>query len=103
MYFYTDSSRENAQAGEEYEELRALLAAILCEKVQRQEDYDENIKDILVEVLYHLINNFNYLIYEKEELKEDINLFRRYHSISKYISNNYDQNITLKDIAEKEF
>lgn len=103
MYFYTDSSRENAQAGEEYEELRALLAAILCEKVQKQEDYDENIKDILVELLYHLINNFNYLVYEKEELKEDINLFRRYHSISKYISNNYNQNITLKDIAEKEF
>lgn len=103
MYFYTNSSIENAQAGEEYEELRALLAAILCEKVQMQEDYDENIKDILVELLYHIINNFNYLIYEKEELKEDINLFRRYHSISKYISNNYNQNITLKDIAEKEF
>ncbi|NLM34306.1 MAG: helix-turn-helix domain-containing protein [Clostridiales bacterium] len=103
MYFYTDSSTENAQAGEEYEELRALLAAILCEKVQKQEDYDENIKEILVELLYHLINNFNYLVYEKEELKEDINLFRRYHSISKYIANNYNQNITLQDIAEKEF
>lgn len=103
MFFYTNTSTQDAQSSEEYDELRTYLSRILCEIYQKQEDYDEEIENILVDLLYHLINNFNYLIYGKEELKEDINLFRRYHSIYKYIINNYNSNITLQDIAEKEF
>lgn len=103
MYFYTNTSTPHVQVTEEYDELRTYLSIILYEITQREEGYDEEIKRILVELLYHLINNFNYLIYEKEELKEDRDLFKRYHSISKYIFNNYKSNITLQDIAEKEF
>lgn len=103
MFFYTKSSSLTSQESDEYEELRTYLARILCEIVQKQENYDEEIENILVDLLYHLINNFNYLIFEKEELKDDINLFQRYHSIYKYISNNYNNNITLQDIADKAF
>lgn len=103
MFFYTKSSSLHSQASDEYDELRTYLSRVLCEIVQKQEDYDEEIEHILVDLLYHLINNFNYLIYEKEELKEDINQLQRYHSISKYIYNNYNNNITLQDIANKEF
>lgn len=103
MFFYTKSSDINSQSSNEYNELRTYLARILCEMVQKQENYDEEIEHILVDLLYHLLNNFNYLIYEKEELKDDVNLFQRYHSIYKYINNNYKSNITLQDIAEKEF
>lgn len=103
MFFYTDTSSANSQTSDEYDELRTYLARVLCETVQRQENYDEEIEHSLVDLLYHLLNNFNYLVHEKEELKEDINLFQRYHSILKYISNNYSSNITLQDIAEKEF
>lgn len=103
MFFYTKSSGIAYQTEEEYDELRTYLSRILCEVVQKQEDYDNKVEGILVELLYHLINNFNYLIFEKEELKEDINLFQRYHSIYKYISNNYNNNITLQDIADKAF
>lgn len=103
MFFYTKSSTHNSQASDEYDDLRTYLSRILCEVVQKQESYDDEIKNILVTLLYHLINNFNYLIYEKEELKEDVNLFQRYHSIYKYISNNYNNNITLQDIADKAF
>lgn len=103
MFFYTKSSTQHSQSSSEYDELRTYLSRILCEVVQKQEDYDEEIVSILVNLLYHLINNFNYLIYEKEELKEDVNLFQRYHSIYKYISNNYNANITLQDIADKAF
>lgn len=103
MIFYTNTSSPSAQSSEEYDELRTYLCRILCEIYQKQEDYDEEVENILVDLLYHLINNFNYLIYDKEELKEDINLFRRYHNILKYITNNYNSNITLQDIADKEF
>ena len=103
MFFYTNSSSPISQSSDEYEELRTFLARILCEIVQKQEDYNKEIENILVDLLYHLINNFNYLVFEKEELKEDVNLFQRYHSIYKYISNNYNNNITLQDIADKAF
>lgn len=102
MFFYTKSGAD-CQSEDEYDELRTYLSRILCEVVQKQEDYDNKVEGILVELLYHLINNFNYLIFEKEELKEDINLFQRYHSIYKYISNNYNNNITLQDVADKTF
>lgn len=103
MFFYTNSSTPSSQVSDEYEDLRTYLARILCEAVQKQEGYDKEVENLLVDLLYHLINNFNYLIVEKEELKEDVNLFQRYHTIYKYISNNYNSNITLQDIAEKAF
>ncbi|MBM6861539.1 helix-turn-helix transcriptional regulator, partial [Clostridium saudiense] len=89
--------------GEEYDELKAFLAKLLCEYVQKLEDYDEEIEDLLIHLLYHLINNFHYLTTDKEELKEKTEQLDRYHRISKYIFNNYNNNITLKDIAKKEF
>ena len=103
MLFYTKSSQVNAQLGEEYDELREFLSQILCESVQKQDNYDEEIENILVKLLYHLINNFNYLIYEKEELKFNKDQLQRYHSISKYIYNNFEKNLTLQDISNKEY
>lgn len=103
MLFYTNSSEKDAQLGDEYEDLREYLAQILCESVQKQDDYDEEIEDLLIKLLYHLINNFNYLIYENEELKFNKEQLQRYHSISKYIYNNYEKNLTLQDISDKEY
>ena len=103
MFFYTNSEDKNSQQGEAYEELRTFLSIILCEAIQRREDYDEYIERNLIDLLYHLINNFNYLVYDQEELKEAGEDLERYHRISKYIYNNYNNNITLQDIAEKEF
>ena len=76
---------------------------MLCEYVQKLEDYDEEIEELLITLLYHLVNNFHYLTHEKEELKEKTDQLARYHRISKYIYNNYNNNITLKEIAKKEF
>ncbi len=103
MFFYTNTTDDKAQEGEEYDILRTFLAKILCEAVQRQDNYDEEIEDILIDLLYHLINNFHYLMYEKEELKEKEHQLERYHRIAKYIFNNYNDNITLSDIAKQEF
>ncbi|MFL7795875.1 helix-turn-helix domain-containing protein [Clostridium chauvoei] len=103
IFFYTNTSDDNAQDGEEYDDFRIFLSRILCETVQKTEDYDEVVEATLVDLLYHLINNFHYLTYEKEELKEKADQLARYHRISKYIFNNYDSNITLQDIAKKEF
>ena len=101
MFFYTANTGE--QESEEYDDLRTFLSIILCEAIQKHDNYDEEIEDTLVDLLYHLINNFNYLTYEKEELKENEEQLERYHRISKFIFNNYNNNITLQDIANKEF
>lgn len=103
MFFYTNITDDNGQKGEEYDELRVFLSRITCEAVQRQDNYDEAIEDILVKILYHLINNFHYLTSEREDLKENEEQLERYHRITKYIFNNYDDNITLQDIAKKNF
>lgn len=103
MFFYTNTSDEGAQDSEEYDELRTFLSIILCEFVQKSANYDEEIEDNLVRLLYYLINNFHYLMYEQEELKENEEQLERYHRIAKYIFNNYNNNITLQDIADKEF
>ncbi|MBS5884693.1 MAG: helix-turn-helix domain-containing protein [Clostridium sp.] len=103
IFFYTNSTDDGAQEGEEYDLLRNFLAKLLCEAIQKIDDYDKEIESILIDLLYHLINNFHYLTYEKEELKEKTEQLARYHRISKYIFNNYDSNITLQEIAKKEF
>lgn len=103
MFFYTNITDDNGQKGEEYDELRTFLSRVTCEAVQRQDNYDEAIEDILVKILYHLINNFHYLTSEREDLKENEEQLERYHRITKYIFNNYNDNITLQDIAKKEF
>lgn len=101
IFFYTNTSKEGSQESEEYLVLKTLLAEILCEMVQKQEDYDEEIESILIKLLFHIINNFHYLISGENDLSEE--QFDRYHRISKYIFNNYNNNITLQDIAKKEF
>lgn len=103
IFFYTNTTDDGAQEGEEYDFFRNFLAKLLCEAVQKLDDYDKEIESILIDLLYHLINNFHYLTYEKEELKEKTEQLARYHRISKYIFNNYDSNITLQEIAKKEF
>ena len=103
IFFYTNSDDKGAQDDEAYDDLRTLLSIILCEIVQKQEDYDEAIENTLIKLLYHLLNNFHYLIYEKEELRDNREQLERYHRISKYIFNNYNNNITLQEIAKKEF
>ena len=61
IFFYTNSTDDGAQEGEEYDLLRNFLAKLLCENVQKLDDYDKEVEDILINSLYHLINNFHYL------------------------------------------
>lgn len=103
MFFYTNSSYYKSQEEEKYHVLRRLLSILVYEAVRKQQDYEDHIKDTLVELLYHLINNFHQLIYEKDDLKENEEQFERYDRIVRYIYNNYKYKISLQDIAKKEF
>jgi AraC-like DNA-binding protein len=103
MFFFTNTTDDRAQESNKYDALRIFLSKITCEAIQKQDNYDEEIETILIDLLYHLINNFHYLMYENEDLKEKEEQLERYHRISKYIFNNYNDNITLQDIAKKEF
>lgn len=103
IFFYTESTGKDPQKGEKYEELRKYLSIILCEGAQKGEDYEDVIEDTLVKLLYHLINNFHYLIYEEDSLKENEEQFERYDRIIKYIYSNYTNKISLQDIARREY
>ncbi|WP_032120595.1 helix-turn-helix domain-containing protein [Clostridium amazonitimonense] len=103
VFFYTNSSEEGAQEEEKYHILRRYLSIILCELIQKGDKYEDYIEDTLVELLYHLINDFHQLIYEKEDLKENEEQFERYDRIVRYIYNNYKDKISLQDIAKKEY
>ncbi|MPQ43126.1 helix-turn-helix domain-containing protein [Clostridium tarantellae] len=103
MFFYTNTSDEGAQKEERYTIFRTLLSIILCETIQKNDNFDKEIEKKLIDLLFHLINNFHYLTYDNEDIKENQMQLERYHRISKYIFNNYNTNITLQDIANKEF
>ena len=102
-FYYTNSSDDNAQETEEYYVLRTYLSILLYEAVAKLDDYEDSIEENLLSMMYHLLNNFHYLIYEEEDLKDDEYQLERYHRIVKYISNNYMDKVTLQNIAEKEF
>lgn len=103
IYFYTNSSEEGVQEKEKYQVLRRFLSVLAYELIQKSEDYDEEIEEEMVKLLFHLLNNFHYLIYDEEGLKENEVQFERYHRISKFIYNNYMNKISLQDIAKREF
>ena len=103
VFFYTDSSEEGNQEGEKYHLLRKYISILLYEAVSKIDDYEDKIEENLLEMMYHLLNNFHYLFYEEESLKEDEVQLERYHRIIKYLSNNYMNKVSLQEIAEKEF
>ncbi|MDR7855441.1 helix-turn-helix domain-containing protein [Tissierella sp.] len=103
VFFYTNSSDEHIQNEEKYYELRRYISILLYEAVSKIDDYEDKIEENLLEMMYHLLNNFHYLFYEEESLKEDEVQLERYHRIVKYLSNNYMNKVSLQEIANKEF
>lgn len=103
VFFYTNSSEEGIQEKEEYYILRQYLSELLCEITEKHDDYDDIVRESILDLLYHLLNNFHYLFYDEESLKGDDIQLQRYHRIAKYISNNYMDKVSLQDIAKKEF
>lgn len=102
-FFYTDSTEDNAQESEKYYILRRFISILFYEVVSKIDDYEDQIEESLLEMMYHLLNNFHYLFYEEESLKDDEMQLERYHRITKYINNNYMNKVSLQDIADKEY
>jgi AraC-like DNA-binding protein/beta-xylosidase len=102
-YFYTNSSEDGSQKEEKYDFLRRYLSILACEVIQKSENFENQIQSVLVELLFHLINDFHYLNYDEKDLKENMIQFQRYHRIRKYIYNNYMNKISLQDIASLEY
>lgn len=102
-FFYTNSSEDNIQEDEKYNKLRTYISILLYEAVSKLDDYEDQIEDALLDMMYHLLNQFHYLFYEEESLREDEIQLERYHRIMKYLSNNYMNKVSLQDIAKQEF
>ncbi|MBC7087726.1 MAG: helix-turn-helix domain-containing protein [Tissierellales bacterium] len=103
IFYYTDSANLGDQDKEKYYKLKKLLAIILYEVISKLDDYEDIVEEKLLDVMYHLLNNFHYLFYDEESLKDDEIQLERYHRIMKYLSNNYMNKVSLKDIAKQEF
>lgn len=102
-FYYTNSTDDKAQEDEKYYILRRFISILLYETMSKIDDYEDAIEENLLEMMYHLLNNFHYLFYEEESLRDDEYQLERYHRIVKYLSNNYMNKVSLQDIAEKEF
>lgn len=102
-FFYTDSSNKRVQEDQAYYKLREYISILLFEVVSKLDDYEDLTEETLLQMMYHLLNNFHYLFYEGENLEEDELQLQRYHRIVKYLSNNYMNKVSLQDIADKEF
>lgn len=99
--YYIDNTEEGK--GRKYNLLKSYCARILYELNEQMEECDEALSKNLLELQYHLLNNFHYLYYEQEWLKEDPDELERFHRIVKYLSANYMEKVSLSEIAEKEF
>ena len=102
-FYYTNSSVDNIQEDEKYNKLRTFISILIYEVVSKLDDYEDQIEDALLDMMYHLLNQFHYLFYEEESLREDDIQLERYHRIMKYLSNNYMNKVSLQDIAKQEF
>ncbi len=105
VFFYTDSPEKENQESEKYQIIKRYISIFLYEVVSKIDDYEDQIEENLIEMMYHLLNNFHYLYYEGEgeSLRDDKEQFERYHRIVKYLGNNYMNKVSLQDIAEREF
>lgn len=102
LFFYTNLPGDNLD-DERYLKLKRLISEIVYEYIYRLDGYETKIEDSLVDIFYHLLNNFHYLFSEEESLKDDEELLNRYHRIVKNLSNNYNENVRLLDIAKSEY
>lgn len=101
-FFYTNASKDNVE-DERYYILARYISILFYETLSKMNDYEDKIEENLLEMMYHLLNNFHYLFYEEESLREDEVGLERYHRIIKYLNNNYMNKVSLQNIADEEF
>ncbi len=103
VYYYTDTLDGTRQTGYKYRKLREYIAILFYEFIGKEDGFEDKIEDTLLKTMYHLLNNFHYLIYEEESLKEDQIQLARFTRIISYLKKNYWNRVSLKEIAEREF
>lgn len=103
IYYYTNTLDTSRQAGYKYIKLREYITILFYEFINREDGYEERIEKNLLATMYHLLNNFHYLIYEEESLREDEIQLERFTRIISYLKKNYKEGVSLKEIASREF
>lgn len=102
-FFYTDVNPDNKRIDNDKNiKLKEYISRLLFEIEFKPENYDEKIEEELLSLMYFLLNNYHYLFYEGENLKEDDVQLERHHRIIKYLNKNYMNKVSLQEIADKE-
>lgn len=103
IHYYTDTFDGSRQKEYKYTKLREYISMLFYEFIEQEDGYEENMEDVLLKTMNHLLNNFHYLFYEEESLKEDGIQLERFTRIIYYIKQNYKEKVSLTEIAEREF
>lgn len=101
-YYYVDE-RDSHEETEKYRRLKSYMAKLSYEYFHPGEDSSFVTKELLVELMYHLLNQFHYLYYEQEELREDRLELNRFHRIFTYLDGNFKERVSLQELADQEY
>lgn len=101
-YYYVDE-RDQDQDAPKYKKLKSYMAKLSYEYFYPREDSSSLTEELLVELMYHLLNQFHYLYYEQEELREDRLELNRFHRIFTYLDGNYKERVSLQELADQEY
>ncbi len=59
VFFYTDSPDKKNPDDEKYQILREYISILLYESISKLDDYEDQIEENLLKLMYHLLNNFH--------------------------------------------
>ncbi|HZK09512.1 MAG TPA: AraC family transcriptional regulator [Clostridia bacterium] len=102
IYYYVDQ-RDTKKDQAKYSKLRRWMMMLAYEYFYPKEDSTSFSEDLLVDLMYHLLNQFHYLYYEQQELRDDLVELRRFHRIFTYLDVNFKEGASLQELAEQEY
>ncbi|MEZ0537056.1 helix-turn-helix domain-containing protein [Caldicellulosiruptoraceae bacterium PP1] len=103
IIFNCKSFLYNQEEQHNFNIIRKILAEMMWFKIKDQEGYELKVKSLLLNLVYILIKYFK--VTEKRINKQDNSkkFLERLTRIINYIDENYNKDISLQDIADKEY
>lgn len=102
IYYYVDE-RDTEINAPKYVKLRLWMMMLAFEYFFPKEDSGSFSEGLLVDLMYHLLNQFHYLYYEQQDLRDDLSELKRFHRIFTYLDVNFREGASLQELAEQEF
>lgn len=102
LHYICNSSQYDQMHQTEFDPIRQMLALMMFIYTKQENGYELEIKGLLFRLIAHLIKHF-VKESEAEDSLPDMKYMNRLMAITKYIQQNYAEQISLTKIAEKEY